>query len=96
MSWLTRQFNRLLRWLHRRFDRNRRARSPHPIPMAQTHIQQSSQGDRNQVIAEMSGGTAIAPLPLHLVTVMVRYASANSTLQIAQVGLCLRRQTHFV
>jgi len=60
MNWLTRQFNRLLRWLRRRFDRSRRARSPHPIPTAQAHIQQNSQGDRNQVIAEMSGGTAIA------------------------------------
>jgi len=60
MNWLTRQFNRLLRWLRRRFDRKRRASSPLPVPTDQAYIQQNSQGDRNQTIAQMSGGTAIA------------------------------------
>lgn len=57
MKWLSRQFNRLLRWLQRLFKPNRRLH-PH-IPSSQSHIQQTSQGACNLIIGQMSGGTAI-------------------------------------
>ena len=59
--WLARQFNCLLRWLQSLFTWKRRMRLPLATfyTSAQTHIQQNSQGDRTQMIAKMSGGTAI-------------------------------------
>jgi hypothetical protein len=60
MKGLTRQLNRLLHWLRRLFDRHRRARLPQPTLTAQTIIQQTVKGDRNQSIAQMLGGMAIA------------------------------------
>lgn len=61
MKRFIRQFDHLLHWLQRLFKRKRRARPPltTSYPAIQTHIQQDSQGDRNQIIARMSGGTAI-------------------------------------
>ncbi len=60
MRGLTRQFNRLLRWLRCLFDRHRKTRQLKPSLMAQLHIQQMSQGNSNQIIGQMFDGTAIA------------------------------------
>jgi hypothetical protein len=63
MKLLVKQFNCLLSWLQRLFKPKRRL---HPsVPSSQNHIQQTGQGDRNQIIAQMSGGTAIANLEQH-------------------------------
>jgi hypothetical protein len=57
MKWLLKQINRLLRWLQHLF-KSRRQLHP-PVPSKQNYIQQTGQGNRNQMIAQMSGGTAI-------------------------------------
>ncbi|OUC14739.1 MAG: hypothetical protein B0A82_10430 [Alkalinema sp. CACIAM 70d] len=61
MKWLIRQLDRLLRWLQCLFKRKRQVRPPLSTshPAFHSYIDQNSQGDRNQIIAQMSGGTAI-------------------------------------
>jgi hypothetical protein len=58
MRWLIQQFDRLLHWLGHLLRRKRRAYSS--LPLSHTHIHQSNQGDGNQTIGQIFGGTAIA------------------------------------
>lgn len=64
--WLARQFNCLLHWLCRLLSRKHRLHSHLPAPKVKTRIQQSSEGDRNQIIGQQYGGMAIANLEQHL------------------------------
>lgn len=63
MRWLTQQLDHLLCWLQRLFKWKRQTRlflsRANSHSSSQAHIQQSSQGDRNQIVAQMSGGNAI-------------------------------------
>ncbi|UCJ12529.1 MAG: hypothetical protein JWS08_01505 [Phormidium sp. PBR-2020] len=63
MKWLIKQFRRLLCWLRRIFKPKLWL---HPrVPSSQNHIEQTVQGDSNQIIAHMSAATAINNLIQH-------------------------------
>lgn len=64
MRWLTQKINCLWYWLQRLFKRQRRARLPltnDPLT-SKNHIQQNSQGDHNQMVAQMLDGTMISSI----------------------------------